>query len=70
MFIKWLAYNVTVTQIWTVDAFCSSFFRVNAHRLTCMYMLDQTKARKINVMRRGSGKLKVIFPLLNKRISL
>ena len=33
-------------------------------------MLDQTKARKINVMRRGSGKLKVMFPLLNKGISL
>ena len=33
-------------------------------------MLDQTKVRKINVMRRGSGKFKVMFPLLNKKISL
>ena len=33
-------------------------------------MLDQTKVRKINMMRRGAGKFKVMFPLLNKRISL
>ena len=33
-------------------------------------MLDQTKVRKINVMHRGSGKFKVMFPLLNKRMSL
>ena len=33
-------------------------------------VLDQIKVRKINVMRRGSGKFKVMFPLLNKRISL
>ena len=32
-------------------------------------MLDQTKVRKINVMRRSSGKFKM-FPLLNNRISL
>ena len=68
VFIKWLAYSFTVTQIWTVDGFCRLFFRVKAHWLTCIYMLDQTKVRKINVMRRGSGKFKVMFPLLNKRI--
>ena len=34
-------------------------------------MLDQAKVRKINVMmRRGAGKFKVMFPLVNKRISL
>ena len=33
-------------------------------------MLDQTKIRKINVMRRATGKFKVMFPLLNKRIRL
>ena len=32
-------------------------------------MLDQTKVRKINMMHRGAGKLKVMFPLLNKRVS-
>ena len=67
---KCLAYNFTVTQIWTVDWFCRLFFRVKAHQLTCIYMLDQIKVRKINVMRRGAGKFKVMFPLLNKRISL
>ena len=36
-----LAYNFTVTQIWTVDGFCRLFFRVKAHQLTCIYMLDQ-----------------------------
>ena len=69
MFIEWLAYNFTVTQVWTVDGFCRLFFRVKAHRLTYIYMLDQTKVRKINVMRRSSGKFKM-FPLLNNRISL
>ena len=33
-------------------------------------MLDQTKIRKINVMLRGAGKFKAMFPLLNKRIRL
>ena len=70
VFIECLAYNFTVTQIWTVDGFCRLFFRVKAHWLTCIYMLDQTKVRKINVMRRGAGKFKVMFPLLNKRINL
>ena len=70
VFIKWLAYNFTVTQKWTVDGFCRLFFRVKAHQFICTYVLDQTKVRKINVMRRGSGKFKVMFPLLNKRISL
>ena len=65
-----LAYTFTVTQIWTVDGFCRLFFQVKAHRLTCIYMLDQTKIRKITVMRRGAGKFKVMFSLLNKRISL
>ena len=32
--------------------------------------IKQTKVRKINVMRRGPGKFKAIFPLLNKRIRL
>ena len=70
MFIECLAYNFMVTQILTVDGFCRLFFRVKAHRLTCIYMLDQTKVRKINVMRRGAGKFKVMFPLLNKKITL
>ena len=70
MFIECLAYNFTVKQIWTVDGFCWLFFRVKAHRLTCIHMLDQTKVRKINAMRRGTGKFKVMFSLLNKRISL
>ena len=70
MFIECLAYNFTVMQIWTVDGFCRLFFRVKAHRLICIYMLDQTKVRKINVMCRGAGKFKVMFPLLNKRINL
>ena len=70
VFIECLAYNFMVTQILTVDGFCRLFFRVKAHRLTCIYMLDQTKVRKINVMHRGSGKFKVMFPLLNKRMSL
>ena len=59
-----------VTQILTVDGFCRLFFRVKAHRLTGIYMLDQTKVRKINVMRRGAGKFKLMFPLLNKKITL
>ena len=70
MFIECLAYNFTVMQIWTVDGFCRLFYRVKAHRLICMHMLDETKVRKINVMRRGAGQFKVMFPLLNKRISL
>ena len=70
MFIECVAYNFTATQIWTVDGFCRLFFRVKAHRLICIYMLDQTKVRKIDMMRRGVGKFKVMFPLLNKRISL
>ena len=43
LFIECLAYNFTVTQIWTVDGFCRLFLKVNSHRLTCIYMLDQTK---------------------------
>ena len=70
LFIECLAYNFTVTQIWTVDGFCRLFFKVKAHLLTCIYMLDQTEIRKINVMRRVAAKFKVMFPLLNNRISL
>ena len=70
MFIECLAYNFTFSQIWTVDGFCMIFFRVKAHRLTCIHMLDQIKLRKINVMRRGAGRCKVMFPLVDKRISL
>ena len=33
-------------------------------------MLDQIKVRKINVMGTGAGKFKVMFLLLNRRISL
>ena len=57
-------------QIWTVDGFCRLFFKVKAHLLTCIYiyMLDQTKISKINVMRRDADKFKVMFPFLNKRI--
>ena len=64
LFIECLAYNFTVTQIWTVDGFCRLFFKVKAHRLTCIYMLDQTKIREINVMRRGVGKF-CSFYLIN-----
>ena len=70
MFIKCLAYNFTLRQISTVDGFRRLFFKVNAHRLTCIYMLDQTKIRKINMMRRGACKFKIMVPLLNKRINL
>ena len=70
VFIECLAYNFTVMQIWTVDGFCWLFFRVKAHRLTCIHMLDQTKVRIINAMRRGTGKFKVMFSLLSKRISM
>ena len=70
VFIEWLAYNFTVTQIWTVGSFYRLFFRIKAHPLTCIYMLDQTKVRKIDVTRRDSGNFKVVFPLLNKRICL
>ena len=71
VFIECLAYNFTFSQIWTVDGFCMIFFRVKAHWLICIHMLDQAKVRKINVMmRRGAGKFKVMFPLVNKRISL
>ena len=59
-----------VTQIWTVDGFFRLFLRVKAYRLTCIHVLDETKFRKINVIWRGAGKFKVMFPLLNKRISL
>ena len=48
-------------QIWTVDRFCRLFFKVKAHLLTCIYMLDQTKISKINVMRRDAGKFNVSF---------
>ena len=70
VFIEWLAYNFTVTQIWTVGSFYRLFFRLKAHPLTCIYMLDQTKVRKIDVTRRGCGNFRVVFPLLNKRICL
>ena len=70
LFIEWLAYNFTVTQIWTVGSFYRLFFRLKAHPFTCIYMLDQTKVRKIDVTRRDSGNFKVMFPLLNKRICL
>ena len=70
LFTERLAYNFTVTQIWTVHGFCRLFFKGKAYRLTCIYMLDQTKIRKINVMLRGAGKFKTMFPLLNKRIRL
>ena len=70
VFIEWLAYNFTVTQIWTVGSFYRLFFRLKAHPLTCIYMLDQTKVRKIDETRRDSGNFKVVFPLLNKRICL
>ena len=65
VFIDGLAYIFTVTQIWTIDGFCRLFFRVKAHRLIC-----RSKVKKINVMHRGAGKFKVMFPLLSKRISL
>ena len=65
VFIDGLTYIFTVTQIWTVDGFCRLFFWVKAHRLIC-----RSKVKKINVMHRVAGKFKVIFPLLNKRISL
>ena len=70
VFIEWLAYNFTVTQIWTVGSFYRLFFTLKAHPLTCIYMLDQTKVRKIDVTRRDSGNFKVVFSLLNKRICL
>ena len=64
LFIESLAYNLTVMQIWTLDGFWRLFFKVKSHRLTCIYMSDQTKIREINVMRRGVGKF-CSFYLIN-----
>ena len=54
-----------VTQIWAVDRFYR-LFSVKAHQMTCIYILDQTKVRKIDMMHRASGKYKLMFTLLKK----